>query len=101
MSKLKIIKKEIDILYISIFYIVFQFQISYAIQNCSISLGHLANICHTCNKSFTKERDKLVMTRTAVFEFVQALKFKIAIPDANFLLLANLVLQVSNGIVNQ
>jgi hypothetical protein len=36
------------------------------------------------------------MTRTAVFELVQALKFKIAIPDSNFLLLANLVLQVSS-----
>ena len=35
------------------------------------------------------------MTKTAVIEFVNALKFKISIPDSNFLLLANLVLQVS------
>ena len=71
------------------------FQVSYAIQNCSISLNHLAGICHTCNKTFSKERDKLVMTKTAVIEFVNALKFKTSIPDSNFLLLANLVLQVS------
>ena len=35
------------------------------------------------------------MTKTAVIEFVNALKFKTSIPDSNFLLLANLVLQVS------
>jgi hypothetical protein len=32
------------------------------------------------------------MTRTAIFELVQALKFKVSMPDTNFLLLANLVL---------
>ena len=49
---------------------------------------------YTYNLNFFIERDKFLITRTAVFELVQALKFKTIIPDTNFLMLANLVLQV-------
>jgi len=41
-----------------------------------------------------QEREKLILTRMVVFELVQALKFKTAIPDSNFLMLVNFVLQV-------
>ena len=41
----------------------------------------------------------MIVTRTAVFEFTQALKFKVSIPDANFLLLADLILRDSGGAV--
>ena len=34
-----------------------------------------------------------------MFEFTQALKFKVSIPDANFLLLADLILRDSGGAV--
>ena len=59
----------------------------------------MVSVCHLCNKSFLKERDKLLITRTAVFELVQALKFKTIIPDSNFLMLTNLVLQDAGGSV--
>ena len=48
---------------------------------------------------FIKERDKQLLTRTAVIELVQALKFKTAIPDANFLMLTNLVLLDAGGAI--
>ncbi len=35
--------------------------------------------------------------RTALFELVQALKFKISIPDSNFLLMTNLILYDAGG----
>ena len=68
-------------------------------KTATISLHHLASVCYMCNRAFTKDRDKLLVTRTAVFEFTQALKFKTAIPDTNFVTLANLVLQDSGGAV--
>lgn len=34
-----------------------------------------------------KDRDKLLLTRSIVFELVQALKFKVLLPDENLLLL--------------
>lgn len=44
---------------------------------------------------YLQEREKLVLTRVVVFELIQAIKFKISIPDTNFLMLVNFVLQVS------
>lgn len=73
--------------------------VSHALQHCNVSFHHLVSVCHLCNKAFLKERDKLILTRTAVFEFVQALKFKTIIPDTNFLMLTNLVLQDAGGCV--
>jgi hypothetical protein len=73
--------------------------VSHALQHCNVSFHHLVSVCHLCNKAFTKERDKLLVTRTAVYELVQALKFKTMIPDSNFLMLANLVLQDAGGCV--
>jgi len=40
---------------------------------------------------------KSSLFRTAIYELVQALKFKISIPDANFLLLTNMVLYDVGG----
>ena len=41
----------------------------------------------------------MLITRTAVFELISALKFKTIIPDSNFLVLTNLVLQDAGGSV--
>ena len=71
--------------------------VSHALQKCNVSFHHLVSVCHLCNKVFTKERDKLLVTRTAIFELVQALKFKTTIPDSNFLVLVNLALQDAGG----
>jgi hypothetical protein len=46
---------------------------------------------------YFQEREKLILTRMVVYELVQALKFKISIPDSNFLMLINFVLQVISG----
>ena len=73
--------------------------ISHSLQNFNVPFHNIASICHLCNKGFLKERDKLLITRTAVFELIQALKFKTVIPDSNFLVLTNLVLQDAGGCV--
>ena len=57
-------------------------------------------LCHYCNRGFIKERDKQQLTRTAVYELVQVLKFKIAIPDSNFLMLTNLVPLDAGGAIS-
>jgi hypothetical protein len=46
-----------------------------------------------------QEREKLILTRMVVFELVQVLKFKTSIPDSNFLMLVNFVLQVINVVL--
>ncbi|XP_045481676.1 protein unc-79 homolog isoform X1 [Harmonia axyridis] len=71
--------------------------LSYAIQNHQLKYSCLAEICYLCNRAFTKERDKLILSRMVVFELVQALKFKTTIPDSNLLMLINLILQDIGG----
>ncbi|XP_063244249.1 protein unc-79 homolog [Bacillus rossius redtenbacheri] len=71
--------------------------LSYGIQNCVLKYHYLVDLCYLCGKGFTRERDKLILTRMVVFELVQALKFKTSIPDANFLMLINFILQDVGG----
>lgn len=73
--------------------------LSYAIQTQIIKYGCLMEICYLCYKAFTKERDKLILSRMVVFELVQALKFKTSIPDSNLLMLINLILQDIGGLI--
>ena len=73
--------------------------VSHSLQHFTVQYHTLVSVCHLCNKAFLKERDKLLVTRTAVFELISALKFKTVIPDANFLVLTNLVLQDAGGAV--
>lgn len=42
-----------------------------------------------------KERERLLLTRVLVLDLVHALKFKSNIPDSNFFLLVNFILEVS------
>ena len=39
------------------------------------------------NVIYFQDRDKMYLTRTVIFQLVQALKFKSSLPDENFLLL--------------
>ncbi|XP_044257463.1 protein unc-79 homolog isoform X1 [Tribolium madens] len=71
--------------------------LSYAIQTNVLKYSCLVEICYLCNRAFTKERDKLILSRMVVFELVQALKFKTTIPDSNLLMLINLILQDVGG----
>lgn len=70
--------------------------LSYAIQNSTLQYNYLTDLCYLCHRGFTRDRDKHFFGRTIVFELMQAIKFKITIPDSNFLLLLQFVLQVSN-----
>ncbi|XP_060537394.1 protein unc-79 homolog isoform X2 [Cylas formicarius] len=77
----------------------FSKMLSYAIQFQNLKYNVLAEICYLCNKAFTKDRDKLILSRMIVFELVQVLKFKTTIPDSNLLMLINLILQDVGGAI--
>ncbi|XP_068085270.1 protein unc-79 homolog [Anabrus simplex] len=71
--------------------------ISFTIQNFVVKYHYLVDLCYLCNRAFNREREKLLLTRMVVFDLVQALKFKITVPDTNFLMLINFVLQDAGG----
>ncbi|KZC06519.1 Protein unc-79 like protein [Dufourea novaeangliae] len=71
--------------------------LSYAIQNSTLKYSYLTDLCYLCHRGFTRDRDKHFFGRTIVFELIQAIKFKITIPDSNFLLLLHFVLQDIGG----
>ncbi|CAB4070121.1 UNC79 [Lepeophtheirus salmonis] len=71
--------------------------ISHTIQNSNVSFHSLLNVCHLCNKTFAKEKERYQLTKAVVFELISAVKFKSSIPDTNFLLLTNFVLQDCGG----
>ncbi|XP_035227755.1 protein unc-79 homolog isoform X3 [Stegodyphus dumicola] len=70
--------------------------LSHAIQHSSLDYHQLSELCTVCNKN-VRDRDKQLLTRTAVFELVQAMKFKTSIPDANLLTLVQFVLTDCGG----
>ncbi|GFT07465.1 protein unc-79 homolog [Nephila pilipes] len=70
--------------------------LSHAIQHSSLDYHQLSELCTICNRN-VRERDKLLLTRTAVFELVQALKFKTSVPDANLLTLVQFILADCGG----
>ncbi|KAK6182809.1 hypothetical protein SNE40_010404 [Patella caerulea] len=71
--------------------------VSFAIQNCSFKLQNLLDICSLCNRAFSRERDKFLLTRVVIFELIQTLKFKISIPDENLLMLVQFVVLDTGG----
>ncbi|KAF5283433.1 hypothetical protein FQA39_LY04809 [Lamprigera yunnana] len=73
--------------------------LSCAIQFHVLEYAYLLDLCHLCNKIFTKDRDKLILSRMVVFELIQTLKFKTTIPDSNLLILISLILQDAGGFV--
>ncbi|BFZ12415.1 hypothetical protein BsWGS_15454 [Bradybaena similaris] len=71
--------------------------LSFAIQNCSFKLQQLLDICSLCNRALSRERDKMFLTRTVIYELVQAVRFKSSIPDENLLLLVQFVVLDAGG----
>ncbi|KAK0097709.1 hypothetical protein PV326_014335 [Microctonus aethiopoides] len=71
--------------------------LSYSIQNSHLKYSYLIDLCYLCHRGYLRERDKHFFGRTIVFELVQAMKFKTTIPDNNFLLLLQFVLQDIGG----
>ncbi|XP_046744184.1 protein unc-79 homolog isoform X3 [Diprion similis] len=73
--------------------------LSYAIQNSILKYNYLTDLCYLCHRGFTRDRDKHFLSRTVIFELIQAIKFKSTIPDSNFLLLIHFILQDVGGML--
>lgn len=71
--------------------------LGHAVEHSLVSYQQLLELCHLCYKNMSRERDKCVLSRTVVFELVQALKFKTCIPDENLLILVQFVLHDAGG----
>uniref|UniRef100_A0A8D8RWG0 Protein unc-79 homolog n=1 Tax=Cacopsylla melanoneura TaxID=428564 RepID=A0A8D8RWG0_9HEMI len=73
--------------------------LSFSIQYRQLKYQHLIDLCYLSNRGFTKEREKLMLTRVVVIELVQALKFKTTITCPNFFMLISFVLQDIGGVL--
>ncbi|XP_037086283.1 protein unc-79 homolog [Pollicipes pollicipes] len=71
--------------------------VSLLVQSRPIDYRRLVELCHLCNRVFSREREKQQLSRVVVFELVQALKFKSNPPDTNLLLLVHFVVQDAGG----
>ena len=57
----------------------------------------LLELCSSCLRSFAKDRDRLMLSRTVVFELQQAIKFKTVFPDQTLMAMVQFVLQDCGG----
>ncbi|XP_074643701.1 protein unc-79 homolog [Tubulanus polymorphus] len=73
--------------------------LTFVIQNCTFKLQQLFDLCSLCNGAFSKERDKLLLTRCVIYELVSALKFKSILPDENLLMLVQFVCIDAGGTI--
>lgn len=71
--------------------------LSFTIQNCTLKLQQLIDICSLGNRAFTRERDKLILTRTVIYELVNVLRFKSLVPDDNLLMMVQFVVLDAGG----
>ncbi|KAK5977270.1 hypothetical protein GCK32_013538 [Trichostrongylus colubriformis] len=67
--------------------------IAEALHECPVKLESLLTICTACNRALIRERDKQSVSRAVVAEMIQAIKFKCPMHEANFITIANLILQ--------
>jgi hypothetical protein len=67
--------------------------LSLAIQLSPIQYEMLLELCSLCVKAFAKERDRLMLSRTVVFELQQAIKFKAVLNDKTLLSILQFILQ--------
>ncbi|KAM7364575.1 UNC-79 domain-containing protein isoform 2-T2 [Cochliomyia hominivorax] len=70
--------------------------LAYCVQHTNLDYSVLYDIC-IYSRSFSRDRDKQYLCRQLIFEFVQALKFKINIPDHNLLMIIGFVLLDAGG----
>ncbi|XP_018791112.1 PREDICTED: protein unc-79 homolog isoform X4 [Bactrocera latifrons] len=71
--------------------------IGFCVQNTNLEYHSLYELCTLNMRSFSKDRDKMLLCRQLIFEFVQALKFKTNIPDNNLLMIIGFVLHDAGG----
>ncbi|XP_043946820.1 protein unc-79 homolog isoform X8 [Drosophila biarmipes] len=70
---------------------------AYCVQHTNLEYQTLYELCTLNIRSFSKDRDKNLLCRQMIFEFVQALKFKTNIPDHNLLTIIGFVLLDAGG----
>lgn len=71
--------------------------LSLAIQLSPIPYEMLLELCSLCLRAFAKERDRLMLSRTVVFELQQAIKFKTVLNDKTLLSIVQFILQDCGG----
>ncbi|XP_053969856.1 protein unc-79 homolog isoform X6 [Anastrepha ludens] len=69
----------------------------FCVQNTNLEYNSLYELCTLNMRTFSKDRDKMLLCRQLIFEFVQALKFKTNIPDNNLLMIIGFVLHDAGG----
>ncbi|KAM8704272.1 hypothetical protein ACLKA7_008814 [Drosophila subpalustris] len=70
---------------------------AYCVQHTNLEYQTIYDLCTLNTRSFSKDRDKNLLCRQMIFEFVQALKFKSNIPDHNLLMIIGFVLLDAGG----
>lgn len=76
---------------------IYSKMISQIIQQSPLDYEYLLEVCHLNCKTFAKERDRLLLTRTVVYELVNCIKMKATIPDENVMILIQFLLQDGDG----
>lgn len=71
--------------------------VSHAIHASPLVYEQLLEMCHNCARIFSKDRDRYLLTRTIVYELIQAIKFKMYLPDENLMMIVQFVLQDLDG----
>ncbi|KAL7061758.1 hypothetical protein AAHC03_0811 [Spirometra sp. Aus1] len=66
------------------------------IEQCHFQLSQLIEICSLCNRTF-KERAKSQLTKVVVDSLLNAIKFRVCLPDENLLKSLQLILMDSGG----
>ncbi|UMM25245.1 hypothetical protein L5515_005145 [Caenorhabditis briggsae] len=67
--------------------------LSESLHGAEVSLESLLGVCTACNRALIRERDKQCVTRAVVTELMQSIKFKSKLHEANYVTIANMVLQ--------
>jgi len=76
---------------------IYSKMLSQIIQQSPLDYEYLLELCHLNCKTFVKERDRLLLTRTVVYELVNCVKMKTMIPDENVMILIQFLLQDGDG----
>ncbi|XP_033097176.1 protein unc-79 homolog [Anneissia japonica] len=75
--------------------------ISFTIQKARFKIQQLMELCSLAYRTFSKDRERLSLSRCVVVELNNALKFKISIPDANLIELVQFVCIDAGGRISE
>jgi len=69
----------------------------FIIQHWRFEYRHLVEVCHLTYRTFNKDRERYMLTRTLIDELVSVMKLKSCLPDSALILLVHLALQDAGG----